>query len=127
MWNKPASHPSSVGLYLSRQASSFGRYILEQSLQLMIGWIPTVIGIGLRDILYPLMMKIDGMAAIDKNVRLRFASNIHLGKGSYLDEGVYIHACPAGVEIGENSKVMYGAILHVYNFRGPASCRDSHR
>ena len=35
-------------LYLNRQASSLGRYILEQSLYALIGWIPTVIGIGLR-------------------------------------------------------------------------------
>ncbi len=50
-------------------------------------------------------------------VRLRFASNIRLGKGSYLDQGVYIHACPGGVTIGPRTYVMHGSILHVYNFR----------
>jgi acetyltransferase-like isoleucine patch superfamily enzyme len=117
MWKKMADSTSLSGLYLSRQASSTGRYILEQSLQLLIGWAPTIIGLGLRAILYRLMMKMDGLAAIEKNVRLRFAGNIRLGKGSYLDEGVYIHACPNGVEIGENTMVMHGSILHVYNFR----------
>jgi len=39
------------------------------------------------------------------------------GHASYLDEGVYIHACPSGVEIGPNTLVMHGAVLHVYNFR----------
>ncbi len=112
-----ASDTSLAGLYLSRQASSTGRYILEQSLQLLVGWAPTIIGIGLRSFLYRLMMKMDGLAAIEKNVRLRFAVNIRLGKGSYLDEGVYIHACPNGVVIGENTIVMHGSILHVYNFR----------
>ncbi len=112
-----ASRPSSAGLYLSRQASSTGRYILEQSLQFLVGWTPTVIGIGLRSLLYRLMLKMGGLAAIEKNVRLRFASNIRLGKGCYLDEGVYIHACPKGVEIGDNTMVMHGSILHVYNFR----------
>jgi acetyltransferase-like isoleucine patch superfamily enzyme len=48
---------------------------------------------------------------------LRFASNIRLGSGSYLDEGVYIHACPVGVEIGANTLVMHGSVLHVFNFR----------
>jgi acetyltransferase-like isoleucine patch superfamily enzyme len=59
----------------------------------------------------------DGMAAIENRVRLRFADHIRLGRNVYLDQGVYLHACPAGIVIGENSLVMYGAILHVYNFR----------
>jgi acetyltransferase-like isoleucine patch superfamily enzyme len=62
-------------------------------------------------------MQIDGYAAVERNVRLRFADQIRLGHGCYLDEGVYIHACPKGVEIGENTMVMHGAVLHVYNFR----------
>jgi len=58
-----------------------------------------------------------GIAAIEKGVRLRFASHIHLGHGAYLDEGVYLHACPNGIRIGSNSTIMHGAVLHVYNFR----------
>lgn len=106
-----------VGLYLSRQASSLWRYGLEQTLQLLLGWIPTVLGIGLRGLFYRLMLDMDGWAAIEKDVRLRFADHIRLGHGSYLDENVYIHACPKGVEIGENTLIMHGAVLHVYNFR----------
>jgi acetyltransferase-like isoleucine patch superfamily enzyme len=60
----------------------------------------------------------DGVVAIESGVRLRFASNIRLGRGAYLDEGVYIHACPNGVAIGSNTLVMHHAELHVYNFRG---------
>jgi acetyltransferase-like isoleucine patch superfamily enzyme len=84
----------------------------------LFGWVPTVVGIGLRAVFYRLIMKMEGQAAIERNVRLRFASHIRLGHGSYLDEGVYIHACPAGVEIGANTLIMHGAVLHVYNFRG---------
>jgi len=83
----------------------------------LAGWIPTVAGIGVRAILYRLILTMQGQAAIERNVRLRFASNIRLGHGSYLDEGVYIHAAPAGVEIGANTLVMHGSVLHVYNFR----------
>jgi acetyltransferase-like isoleucine patch superfamily enzyme len=50
-------------------------------------------------------------------VRLRFANHIRLGHGAYIDQGVYIHACPNGVEIGPGTLVMHGAVLHVYNFR----------
>lgn len=106
-----------AGLYVSRQAATPVRYVLEQGLQALAGWVPTLIGIGLRGLLYRLMLHMDGWAAIERNVRLRFASHIRLGPGCYLDEGAYIHACPGGVEIGAGSLVMHGAVLHVYNFR----------
>ncbi len=106
-----------MGLYLSRQATSPGRYVWEQIIQAVIGWVPTIVGIGLRSIFYKLILRADGLVAIERNVRLRFANLIHLGRGCYIDENVYIHACPAGVEIGANTFVMHGAVLHVYNFR----------
>ena len=104
-------------LYIRRQASSIWRYILEQILYLLVGWIPTVIGIGVRGILYRLILHMEGLAAIEQNVRLRFADHIHLGRGVYLDQNTYLHACPQGIEIGDRSIVMHGAVLHVYNFR----------
>lgn len=113
-----ASNPSStLELYLSRQATSLGRYIWEQLIQALFGWVPSIVGIGLRGIIYKLILKADGLVAIERNVRLRFADLIHLGRGCYIDENVYIHACPNGVEIGANTFVMHGAVLHVYNFR----------
>ncbi len=108
----------SFRLYLERQAASIWHYLLEQTMFLVIGWIPTIVGIGIRGIFYRLILKMDGVAAIENNVRLRFASNIHLGQAAYLDQGVYLHACPNGIEIGDRSIVMHGAVLHVYNFRG---------
>ena len=104
-------------LYISRQASSFWRYILEQALYFFLSWTPTLVGVGLRAIFYRLIMKMDGWVAIENGVRLRFADRIRLGAGVYLDQGAYLHACPNGIEIGANSLVMHGAILHVYNFR----------
>ena len=104
-------------LYLSRQATSLGRYILEQTLYLLVGWIPTILGIGVRGILYRLILQMKGWAAIENKVRLRFANNVHLGNAVYLDQNVYLHACPNGIQIAENTIIMYGAVLHVYNFR----------
>ena len=106
-----------TNIYLRRQADNLRRYILEQFLQALAGWIPTLLGIGVRGILYRLMLKMDGLAAVESNVRLRFANHIRLGHGSYLDQGVYIHACPKGVAIGARTLVMHGSVLHVYNFR----------
>lgn len=104
-------------LYLDRQATSLGHYILEQTLLALVGWIPTIVGIGLRGILYRLIIKMDGPAAIEDGVRLRFASHVRLGRGVYLDQGVYLHACPNGIEIGDGTLIMHHAELHVYNFR----------
>ncbi len=104
-------------LYLSRQASSVGHYLWEQLILTLFGWVPTVIGIALRALAYRLIMHLAGVVAIEKGVRIRFANQIRLGKGVYLDEGVYLHACPGGIEIGDNTLVMHHAELHVYNFR----------
>lgn len=106
-----------IRLYVSRQASGLGRYILEQVLFAMAGWIPSVIGLGIRAVLYRLILHMDGWSAIENGVRLRFASNIKLGHGAYLDQGVYLHACPNGIDIGPETMIMHGAVLHVYNFR----------
>lgn len=117
-------------LYLDRQASSIFRYFYEQIILFLFGWIPTIVGVGIRGLFYRLIMKTDGLAAIESRVRIRFADNIKLGHGVYIDESVYLHACPEGIEIGDNTIVMHGAVLHVYNFREmPHSCikigRDS--
>jgi acetyltransferase-like isoleucine patch superfamily enzyme len=108
---------NSLRLYLARQASTPFRYVLEQILYFLFGWIPSIVGIGLRAIFYRLILRMDGLAAIESRVRLRFADQIRLGHGVYLDEGVYLHACPRGIEIGAGTIVMHGAVLHVYNFR----------
>jgi acetyltransferase-like isoleucine patch superfamily enzyme len=108
---------SDVQLYVSRQASSVWRYTAELFVLSLFGWIPSILGIGLRAFFYRLIMRLEGMVAIEKGVRVRFADQIRLGKGVYLDEGVYLHACPGGIDIGEGTLVMHHAELHVYNFR----------
>jgi acetyltransferase-like isoleucine patch superfamily enzyme len=117
--NKAAPNDlAKIRLYLERQASSTARYILEQTVMAMAGWVPTVAGIAVRSLFYRMIFKSKGSVAIERNVRLRYASEISLGHGVYIDEGVYMHACPKGIEIGSNTLVMHGAVLHVYNFRG---------
>lgn len=115
---KKDSALSQLYLYVSRQADGIGRYVLEQIVMFLFGWVPTVVGIGVRGLIYRLILKMDGVAAIENKVRLRFASNIRLANGVYLDQNSYLHACQHGIDIGENSIVMHGAVLHVYNFRG---------
>jgi acetyltransferase-like isoleucine patch superfamily enzyme len=115
--NRRPNSTASIQLYIHRQADSFARYLLEQLLYALFGWVPTVAGIFLRFLFYRLILTMKGAAAIESGVRLRFANHITLERGAYLDQGVYLHACPGGIKIGENTIVMHGAVLHVYNFR----------
>ena len=108
---------NTLGLYLSRQASSPGRYVLEQTILSLCGWVPSIVGIALRAVTYRWIMRLDGLVAIEDGVRVRFADQIHLAKGVYVDHGVYLHACPGGITIGEGTLIMHNAELHVYNFR----------
>ena len=108
---------ANLWIYLNRQASGIRRYFLEQVLTFLLGWVPTIIGIGMRGLFYRTILHCNGWAAIEKNVRLRFADHIWLGHGAYLDENVYLHASPQGIAIGANSLIMHGSVLHVYNFR----------
>jgi acetyltransferase-like isoleucine patch superfamily enzyme len=118
--HNPQAPAAQVGLrtYVERQASSVWRYCWEQTILALVGWIPTVVGIGVRALLYRLILRMDGVAAIENGVRLRFTDQIQLGRGVYLDQGVYLHACPQGIRIGDGALIMHGAVLHVYNFRG---------
>ena len=103
--------------YLAGQAASLPVYILEQLILSLLSWIPTVIGIGLRGMIYPFIMKLEGTPAIESGVRIVYASGVHLSKQVYLDHGVYLHALPAGITIGEGSFIMHHSMLHVFNFR----------
>ena len=104
--------------YIHGQASNFPRYIWEQTIFGLFGWIPTVVGVGIRAVMYRLALKMRGTAAIENGVRLAYGSHITLGNGVYLDSGVYLHALPAGISIGDNTMVMHHTMLHVFNFRG---------
>jgi acetyltransferase-like isoleucine patch superfamily enzyme len=108
---------STVLLYIYRQADNLWRYIWEQAVINLLGWVPTLLGIALRGLFYRLILTMHGWAAIESGVRLRFAKHITLEHSSYLDQGVYLHATPGGISIGSGTIVMHGAVLHVYNFR----------
>lgn len=104
--------------YISGQASSIPRYISEQLILGLCGWVPSVVGIGLRALVYRAIMKLDGTPAIEAGVRIAHASGVRLGKSVYLDQGVYLHALPNGIAIGDNTFIMHHTMLHVFNFRG---------
>ncbi len=103
--------------YLTGQAASIPKYVLEQLVLTIFSWIPTIIGVGLRAVFYKLIMRLDGTVAIEARVRIAYAGNIRLGKGAYLDRDVYLHALPGGITIGDNTFLMHHTMVHVFNFR----------
>jgi acetyltransferase-like isoleucine patch superfamily enzyme len=103
--------------YVLSQASSLSRYLLQEVVVNLCGWIPSLPGIAIRGLAYKLIMHIEGLPGIESGVRIAFAENIRLGRYVYIDHGVYLHACPGGIELGDRTFVMHNAELHVFNFR----------
>ncbi len=103
--------------YLHAQSTSLGAHALEQLVFALCSWLPGVPGVALRGLAYRLILHMRGWVAIEPGVRICQAANVTLHDGAYIDQGAYLHACPAGIEVGENTYVMHHAELHVYNFR----------
>jgi acetyltransferase-like isoleucine patch superfamily enzyme len=107
-----------LAFYVEGQARNLREYLLQGLLTTLFGWVPGLPGIALRALAYRLAMRLEGLAAIEAHVRLRHMRNICLGRGVYLDQGVYLHATPGGIQIGDRTTVMHNTELHVFNFRG---------
>jgi acetyltransferase-like isoleucine patch superfamily enzyme len=112
-----SSPADQLKFYIRGQAAGPAEYLWQGTWTTLLGGVPGLVGIGLRAIAYRLILRMDGIAAIEAGVRLRHASNIRLGHGVYLDHGVYLHATPGGIDIGAGTTVMHNTELHVFNFR----------
>jgi acetyltransferase-like isoleucine patch superfamily enzyme len=103
--------------YLRGKTRSLPRYVLSESLQALLGWVPGLPGIALRAVLYKLVLAAEGLPAIEDHVRLCRPEDIHLGRSVYVDHGAYLHGGTGGLRIGDGSWIMNGCRLHVFNFR----------
>ena len=90
--------------YVEAQSTGPGRYVLEQSLFFLLRGIPSIVGIGLRGIMYRLILKSKGSPVIEDRVRLCQPANIRLGRRAYLDHGTYLHACPQGIAVSDDTR-----------------------
>jgi acetyltransferase-like isoleucine patch superfamily enzyme len=108
----------SLRFYLRNKSSSPWHYVASETLQGLIGWVPGIVGIGLRAVVYRLFLRSRGLAAIEDHVRIHRSEDIQLGDGVYIDHGVYLHGGTGGLALGDGSWVMSGCRLHVFNFRG---------
>jgi acetyltransferase-like isoleucine patch superfamily enzyme len=104
--------------YINSKTDSLLRYVVSEGLQALLGWVPGLPGIALRGILYKSVLRAHGLPVIEDHVRFIRPGDIRLGRGVYIDHGVYLHGAPGGLEIGEKSMIMAGSRLHVFNYRG---------
>jgi acetyltransferase-like isoleucine patch superfamily enzyme len=107
----------SLSFYLRAKTTSVWRYAISELLQGLLGWVPGLVGIGLRAVSYKAFLRSDGLAAIEDHVRLHRPEDIQLGTRVYLDHGVYLHGGSGGLVIGDGSFIMNGCRLHVFNYR----------
>jgi acetyltransferase-like isoleucine patch superfamily enzyme len=103
--------------YLRSKTSSLWRYAVSETLQALLAWVPGIVGIGLRGVCYKLFLRTRGLAAIEDHVRINRPEDIVLGRGVYIDHGVYLHGAPGGLHVGDSSWIMNGCRLHVFNYR----------
>ncbi|MGH2460668.1 MAG: hypothetical protein ACRDIY_17580, partial [Chloroflexota bacterium] len=85
-----------LAYYVRAQAPGLGDYLLQGVVTTLLAGVPGLPGIALRGLAYRLIMRIDGFPAIEAGVRLRYARGVSLGPNAFLDQGVYLHACPQG-------------------------------
>lgn len=109
---------SRLQAYLKAQSSSPLRHVAEELLRLAVGWVPGVTGIATRAPLWRLLIKGNGYPAIESGVIIKNSRWITLGENVFLDRNVYLHGGSAGLCLGDRTRVMFGAEINVYNFRG---------
>jgi acetyltransferase-like isoleucine patch superfamily enzyme len=104
-------------VYLRAKSRSPWHYIAGEGLQALLGWIPSIAGIGLRGIAYKLFLSAEGLPAIEDHVRLSRVEDIWFGRSVFIDHGCYLHGGPGGLRIGSRSWIMSGCRLQVFNNR----------
>lgn len=85
---------------------------------MFFSWVPGVVGIILRALVWRIFIKGTGFPALEKGVIIKNSKWITLENKVFIDRRVYLHGGKKGLHIGKRTRVMYGAELNVYNFRG---------
>jgi carbonic anhydrase/acetyltransferase-like protein (isoleucine patch superfamily) len=106
-----------LSTYVHTRASSVPRYVWNGLMMSLFAWIPGVVGIGVRAIAYRLILRARGLPAIETRVRLRRPEDITLGARVFLDSDVLLEGGRGGLAIDDDSMVMRGCTLQVYNHR----------
>jgi acetyltransferase-like isoleucine patch superfamily enzyme len=112
-----------LALYVRTLSTSVPRLLLEQAIFLLAAWIPSVFGVGLRALLYPLVVRAGWPLVVEKNVTLHRPGRMRFGASVYLAENSYILAGGEGVEIGDFSELLPNVVLMIRDYRGVGAPR----
>lgn len=104
--------------YYRAQSGSIWRNAAEESLIMLVGWVPGAAGMGLRLFFWRGLLGSSGNFASDTGVIIKHSATIEIGNGVFLDRRVYLHGGERRLKIGAGSRIMYGAQINVYNYRG---------
>lgn len=103
--------------YVHTRASSVPRYVWNGLVMSLFAWMPGLPGIAARAIAYRLILRARGLPAIETHVRVRRPEDITLGARVFVDADVLLEGGRGGLVIGDDSMVMRGCTLQVYNHR----------
>jgi len=102
-------------LYIHTRARSLWRYLVEQGVQSLVGWVPGPLGLALRCVLYrPLLARGSGSPYVENGVELFRMDGIRVAPSVYIDRLARVHASEAAIEIGKGTRVMRGAFVSSY-------------
>ncbi len=103
---------------LRPRARAVPRYAWNGLVMSLFAWIPGVPGIAARAIAYRLILRARGLPAIESHVRVRRPGDITLGARVFVDADVLLRRWQGeACVIGDDSMVMRGCTLQVYNHR----------
>lgn len=101
--------------YLETRAANPIRYILEQGVQWLSGWVPGPVGMVVRRMLYsPLLARDSAAPVCESGAEFMHMGSIRLGNSVYVDRLCRLHASRAEIELGDCTRVMRGAYLCSY-------------
>jgi acetyltransferase-like isoleucine patch superfamily enzyme len=107
-----------LALYGKTLSTSPYRLLVEQLVFLLASWVPTVVGVGLRQLLYPLVMRAGFPVLIEKNVTIHRPGALRLGRNVFLAENVYLLAGGEGITIGDYTEVLPNCAIMIRDYRG---------
>ena len=107
-----------LSIYVRTLSTSPVRLPLEQLIFLLVSWIPTPLGVALRAILYPMIMRASFPLIVERNATLHRPGAITLGRNVFLGENAYLLAGGQGISMGDYCQIMPNVVLMIRDYRG---------
>lgn len=109
---------SELNRYFELKSGGWFRHLLEELFNVFLGMIPGVAGLFFRWLGWRMLIKGSGWMALERCVEIFGTKWLEIGKGVYIGERVILQGRPGGIKIGDGVRIMSGAVLNVYNYRG---------